>query len=114
MNNLKKALLTVGLLVSTSFVGINSQAMNIEQQIIPDYGTQGMNNYPQVIVSHEAGNPNNTGTNALRNEVSYMSRRWRESGGNSENAHYFVGEGGKVIQLLPDRRVGFLMELVLN
>lgn len=107
MNKIKKVLASVGLVIMTMFVGINTQAMNIEQQILPDYGTQGMNNYPQVIVSHEAGNPNNTGTNALRNEVSYMSRRWRETGGNTENAHYFVGEGGKIIQLLPDRRVGF-------
>lgn len=107
MNKINKILAIMGLILMTTLFGFNAHAMNIEQQILPDYGTQGMNNYPQVIVSHEAGNPNNTGTNALGNEVSFMSRRWRETGGNTENAHYFVGEGGRVIQLLPDRRVGF-------
>lgn len=106
-NKFKKLTTSLIVMFGVLLGGIGVSAVNIEQQILPDYGTQGGNNYPQVIVSHEAGNPNNVGTNALRNEVSYMSRRWRETGGNSENAHYFVGEGGRIIQLLPDRRVGF-------
>lgn len=107
MNKIKKSLMTIGLILATMIVGVNTQAMNIENRILPDYGTQGGNNYPQVIISHDAGNPNNVGANALDNEVSYMSRRWRETGGNSENAHYFVGGGGRVIQLLPERRIAF-------
>ena len=106
MNKIKKLVFVT--LATLTFVGVSvsADAYTVERQILPKYNTFYYNN-PKVIVSHESGNANNAGSNALRNEVAYMTRVWNESYGNTANAHYFVGEGGKVIQLLDERTVGF-------
>jgi len=68
---------------------------NIEKEIIP-----GLPNIPltatNIVVAHESGNPNNVGTDALDNEVAYMTRNWR----NAFTSHW-VGDGGRIIQLAP-------------
>jgi len=63
---------------------------NIEKEIIP-----GLPNIPltatNIVVAHESGNPNNVGTDALDNEVAYMTRNWR----NAFTSHW-VGDGGEL------------------
>lgn len=48
------------------------------------------------IIAHESGNPKNTGSKALENEIQYMSRNALEGG--SFTSHW-VGGGGKIVQL---------------
>lgn len=68
--------------------------IKIEQQLIAGLPkTKAINDY---IVAHESGNPNNTGSDSLEREVSFMSRNWR----NAFVTHW-VGGGGRVIQLAP-------------
>lgn len=74
---------------------------HIEKDIIP-----GLPNIPlkatKIVVAHESGNPNNTGKNALDNEISFMKRNWR----NAFVSHW-VGGGGRIVQLAPTGRMQY-------
>ncbi|WP_082673671.1 N-acetylmuramoyl-L-alanine amidase [Lysinibacillus sp. F5] len=50
----------------------------------------------KYVIAHESGNGNNTGPNALENEIAYMNR-------NKANAFtsHWVGGGGRIIQIAP-------------
>ncbi|MBM6615911.1 peptidoglycan-binding protein [Desemzia sp. RIT804] len=48
------------------------------------------------IIAHESGNSNNTGSNALENEIQYMSYNAKKGGAFTS---HWVGGGGKIIQL---------------
>lgn len=67
---------------------------------------QNMTGYatPNYVVAHESGNGNNVGPNSLDNEVGYMSRY-----PNYNNAHvnYWVGSGGRVVQLIPAGKITY-------
>lgn len=54
----------------------------------------------RFIIAHEAGNPNNTGSNSLVNEVTYMKRNWQ----NAFVSHW-VGSGGRIIQTAQTGRI---------
>ena len=74
---------------------------HIEKDIIP-----GLPNIPlkatKIVVAHESGNPNNTGKDALDNEISFMKRNWR----NAFVSHW-VGGGGRIVQLAPTGRMQY-------
>lgn len=50
----------------------------------------------RFIIAHESGNSKNTGTNALENEIKYMSRNAKEGGAFTS---HWVGGGGRIVQL---------------
>lgn len=56
----------------------------------------------KYVIAHESGNGNNTGTNALENEIAYMNR-------NKANAFtsHWVGGGGRIVQIAPVNRVQY-------
>src|SRR5699024_1314819 len=49
-----------------------------------------------LIIAHDSGNPNNAGSDALENEIRYMSRKALEGGA---FVSHWVGGGGKIVQL---------------
>lgn len=57
---------------------------------------------PNYIIAHEAGNPNNVGPNSLDNEVGFMTNNYGLAFSN-----YFVGSGGRVIELMPAGKVSW-------
>lgn len=73
----------------------------IEKDIIP-----GLPNIPlsatKIVVAHESGNSNNTGKDALENEINFMKRNWR----NAFVSHW-VGGGGRIVQLAPTGRMQY-------
>lgn len=68
-------------------------AYKIERKIIPGL-TQKALSSRLFVVAHESGNPNNTGANSLDNEVSFMTRNWK----NAYVTHW-VGGGGRIVQV---------------
>lgn len=74
---------------------------HIEKDIIP-----GLPNIPlsatKIVVAHESGNPNNTGKNALKNDINFMKRNWR----NAFVSHW-VGGGGRIVQIAPTGRMQY-------
>lgn len=70
-------------------------AFKIEQRIIPGLPNIALT-ARRYVIAHEAGNPNNTGPNALENEISFMSRNFK----NAFVSHW-VGGGGRIVQLAP-------------
>ncbi|WCH46369.1 peptidoglycan recognition protein family protein [Lysinibacillus sp. OF-1] len=56
----------------------------------------------KYVIAHESGNGNNTGPNALENEIAYMNR-------NKANAFtsHWVGGGGRIVQIAPVNRVQY-------
>ena len=57
---------------------------------------------PNYIIAHESGNPNNVGPNSLDNEVRFMTNNYWLAFSN-----YFVGSGGRVIELMPAGKVSW-------
>lgn len=68
-------------------------AYKIERRIIPGL-TQGPLVSSNFVVAHDSGNPNNTGPNSLENEISFMTRNYK----NAFTSHW-VGGGGKIVLL---------------
>ena len=102
MKKFNKYLYTMLIVLGMMFPGL-AQAYNMEYNYnIP----QNMTGYatPNYVVAHESGNGNNVGPNSLDNEVSYMSRY-----PNYNNAHvnYWVGSGGRVVQLVPAGKITY-------
>ncbi|MGE7794973.1 peptidoglycan recognition protein family protein [Lysinibacillus fusiformis] len=60
----------------------------------------GLPNYPltaiKYVIAHESGNGNNTGPNALENEIAYMNRNKAEA-----FTSHWVGGGGRIVQIAP-------------
>jgi len=56
----------------------------------------------KYVIAHESGNINNTGPNALENEIVYMNR-------NKANAFtsHWVGGGGRIVQIAPVGRLQY-------
>ncbi|MFF5818444.1 N-acetylmuramoyl-L-alanine amidase [Lysinibacillus capsici] len=56
----------------------------------------------KYVIAHESGNGNNTGPNALENEIAYMNR-------NKANAFvsHWVGGGGRIVQIAPVGRLQY-------
>ena len=56
----------------------------------------------KYVIAHESGNINNTGSNALENEIVYMNR-------NKANAFtsHWVGGGGRIVQIAPVGRLQY-------
>lgn len=50
----------------------------------------------KYVIAHESGNGNNTGPNALENEIAYMNRNKAEA-----FTSHWVGGGGKIVQIAP-------------
>ena len=101
MRNKFKLALTLLLTVFVMGVSIpKTDAYTVEQNRIQKSYTG--TNTKQFVFLHESGNPNNVGANSLINEVTFMKRNWYNA-----NAHYFVGSGGRVIQLLDDNDLGY-------
>lgn len=95
MKKFSKFLLSL-IVVTGLLLPLPAAAYTVEQDPIqfsyhPGYASN------EIIVLHEAGNPNNVGLNSLDNETAYMKRNW-------QNAYvsYFVGSGGRVKQLAPN------------
>lgn len=67
----------------------------IEKRIMSGLPNQALTAVKYVI-AHESGNGNNTGPNALENEIAYMNR-------NKANAFtsHWVGGGGRIVQIAP-------------
>lgn len=89
-------LIVVGIMVS----GI-AHAYEIEYNYAIPRNTTGYAT-PNYVVAHDAGNPNNTGPNSLDNEVNYMTNNY-----GSQFSNYFVGSGGRVVELMPAGKVSW-------
>lgn len=50
----------------------------------------------KYVIAHESGNGNNTGPNALENEIAYMNRNKAEA-----FTSHWVGGGGRIVQIAP-------------
>lgn len=74
-------------------------AYNIEKQIIPGIPSMALS-ASNIVVAHEAGNPNNTGTDSLEREINVMRNNW----GNAFVSHW-VGGGGRIVQVAPAGKV---------
>lgn len=74
---------------------------NIEKRIMSGLPNSALKEIMYVI-AHESGNGNNTGPNALENEISYMNR-------NKANAFtsHWVGGGGRIVQVAPVNRLQY-------
>lgn len=70
---------------------IENQLMNIQQNPLKK---------SRFIIAHESGNPNNTGTNSLLNEVAFMKRNWQ----NAFVSHW-IGSGARIIQIAQTGKV---------
>lgn len=73
----------------------------IEQRLISGLPNKALTAVKYVI-AHESGNINNTGPNALENEIVYMNR-------NKANAFtsHWVGGGGRIVQIAPVGRLQY-------
>lgn len=67
----------------------------IENQIIAGLPSIALASKSYVI-AHESGNPNNTSSKALDNELAYMKRNY-----NNAFVSHWVGGGGRIVQLAP-------------
>lgn len=56
----------------------------------------------KYVIAHESGNGNNTGPNALENEISYMNRNKAEA-----FTSHWVGGGGRIVQIAPVGRLQY-------
>lgn len=68
--------------------------MQIEKRLIPFAQRSLKEN--RFIIAHESGNPRNTGSNALENEISFMTRNALNGG---PFVSHWVGGGGKIVQI---------------
>lgn len=79
----------------TLFVPLtNAKAYTIEKNLIGNGAPAGYTSSNKYVILHEAGNPSNTGADSLDREVNYMRNNWT-----SAFVSYFVGSGGRVVQL---------------
>ena len=69
----------------------------IEKDLIKGLHQQPLNAF-KIIVAHEAGNPNNTGSDSLENEINYMKGNFNQPPAYAYTSH-FVGGGGRIVQL---------------
>jgi len=56
----------------------------------------------KYVIAHESGNGNNTGPNALENEIAYMNRNKAEA-----FTSHWVGGGGRIVQIAPVGRLQY-------
>jgi len=56
----------------------------------------------KYVIAHESGNGNNTGPNALENEIAYMNRNKAEA-----FTSHWVGDGGRIVQIAPVGRLQY-------
>lgn len=56
----------------------------------------------KYVIAHESGNGNNTGPNALENEIAYMNRNKAEA-----FTSHWVGGGGHIVQIAPVGRLQY-------
>ena len=56
----------------------------------------------KYVIAHESGNGNNTGPNALENEIAYMNRNKTEA-----FTSHWVGGGGRIVQIAPVGRLQY-------
>ena len=56
----------------------------------------------KYVIAHESGNGNNTGPNALENEIAYMNRNKAKA-----FTSHWVGGGGRIVQIAPVNRVQY-------
>jgi len=73
----------------------------IEKDLISGLSNIGLT-ATKIVVAHESGNPNNTGSNSLNNEINYMKGNWQ----NAFVSHW-VGSGGRIVQIAPVGKVQY-------
>lgn len=76
-------------------------AYKIEKKIIPGLN-QGNLASANLVIAHDSGNPHNTGSNSLENEVRYMTEHWRTA-----FTSHWVGSGGRIVQLAQTGKVQY-------
>jgi len=65
---------------------------------LPNYALSAV----KYVIAHESGNGNNTGPNALENEIAYMNRNKAEA-----FTSHWVGGGGRIVQIAPVGRLQY-------
>ncbi|UYB50399.1 N-acetylmuramoyl-L-alanine amidase (plasmid) [Lysinibacillus capsici] len=74
---------------------------NIEKRLMSGLPNKALTAVKYVI-AHESGNGNNTGPNALENEIAYMNRNKAEA-----FTSHWVGGGGRIVQIAPVGRLQY-------
>lgn len=101
MKRLKQVMLSLVIVVTMAVpslgIGLNAEAYTVESNLIGNGAPAGYTSSNQYIILHEAGNPSNVGADSLDREVSFMRRNWQNA-----FVSYFVGSGGRVVQLAND------------